>query len=201
MEDTFLTTDEVLKYLQVNLRTIYRLIKAGKLPAVRVGRQWRFRTKDLDAWLESQRHASAHPDTPVTAPRRPSAAPSNRPRILVVEDDDSVRTLLAKALDLADYEVHVAPDGHIGLERLAQYSYDLLIADLNLPGLDGLSMARQARRSTPALPVIIITGHSTERTAIDAANLGVAGYLTKPLRIPRVLATVAHALGEEEDKK
>src|SRR5262245_55255429 len=52
MEEGFLTTEEVLDYLQVNLRTVYRLIKAGKIPAVRVGRQWRFRKRDIDAWLE-----------------------------------------------------------------------------------------------------------------------------------------------------
>ena len=55
MDETFLTTEEVLAYLQVNLRTVYRLIKAGKIPAVRVGRQWRFRKRDIDAWLDSQR--------------------------------------------------------------------------------------------------------------------------------------------------
>ena len=55
MDETFLTTEEVLGYLQVNLRTVYRLIKAGKIPAVRVGRQWRFRKRDIDAWLDSQR--------------------------------------------------------------------------------------------------------------------------------------------------
>ena len=54
MNESFLTTDEVLEYLQVNLRTVYRLIKAGKIPAVRVGRQWRFRRSDIDAWLVSQ---------------------------------------------------------------------------------------------------------------------------------------------------
>jgi excisionase family DNA binding protein len=54
-EGAFLTTDEVLGYLKVTPRTIYRLIKAGELPAVRVGRQWRFRRTDLDAWLDSQR--------------------------------------------------------------------------------------------------------------------------------------------------
>ncbi len=57
-EDTFLTTERVLEYLQVNLRTVYRLIKAGKIPAVRVGRQWRFRKRDIDAWLDNQRGES-----------------------------------------------------------------------------------------------------------------------------------------------
>jgi excisionase family DNA binding protein len=51
----FLTTDEVLDYLKVTSRTIYRLIRAGDLPAVRIGRQWRFRQSDLDAWLDRQR--------------------------------------------------------------------------------------------------------------------------------------------------
>lgn len=51
----FLRTDEVLGYLKVNARTIYRLIRTGELPAVRIGRQWRFRRTDLDDWLDRQR--------------------------------------------------------------------------------------------------------------------------------------------------
>src|SRR5690349_24191353 len=66
MDETFLTTEEVLEYLQVNLRTVYRLIKAGKIPAVRVGRQWRFRKRDIDAWLDSQRPRSG--ERPVVIP-------------------------------------------------------------------------------------------------------------------------------------
>src|SRR5690606_20195325 len=54
-DEQFLTTEEVMDYLQVNLRTIYRLIKAGRIPAVRVGRQWRFHKKDIDAWLDENR--------------------------------------------------------------------------------------------------------------------------------------------------
>jgi excisionase family DNA binding protein len=57
--ESFLTTEEVLEYLQINLRTVYRLIKAGKIPAIRVGRQWRFRKIDLNAWLASQSTSSA----------------------------------------------------------------------------------------------------------------------------------------------
>src|ERR1700758_3592266 len=110
MDDTFLTTDEVLAYLQVNLRTVYRLIKAGKIPAVRVGRQWRFRKRDIDAWLDSQRPRSG--SRPAPAPGAPKAGTgSTRPRILVVDDEASIRDLLSKTLALAEYEVDVAPDG------------------------------------------------------------------------------------------
>ena len=195
ISETFLTTDEVLEYLQVNLRTVYRLIKAGKLPAVRVGRQWRFRKGDLDAWLESQRARTAR-SAQALPPSSPSA-PTARPRILVVDDEASIRDLLSKTLALADYDVDVAPDGREAVERLRMLAYDLLITALKMPGMDGLGVIREARRLKADLPVIIITGFSTEASAIEAANLGVAGYLTKPFRVPRVLAVAAKALGEQ----
>jgi excisionase family DNA binding protein len=198
IDETFLTTEEVLEYLQVNLRTVYRLIKAGKIPAVRVGRQWRFRKRDIDAWLDSQRPrgGGARPaPTAASTPARPATG-SARPRVLVVDDEASIRDLLSKTLALAEYDVDVSPDGRSALERMRLYPYDLLIADLKMPGMDGLTVIREAKRYKADLPVIIITGFSTESSAIEAVNLGVAGYLTKPFRVPQVLAAAAKALGE-----
>jgi excisionase family DNA binding protein len=195
IDETFLTTEEVLEYLQVNLRTVYRLIKAGKIPAVRVGRQWRFRKRDIDAWLDSQRPRNgARPPQPTPSVR--PAGGAARPRVLVVDDEASIRDLLAKTLALAEYDVDVSPDGRSALERMRMYPYDLLIADLKMPGMDGLTVIREAKRYKADLPVIIITGFSTESSAIEAVNLGVAGYLTKPFRVPQVLAAAAKALGE-----
>jgi excisionase family DNA binding protein len=193
VDEGFLTTEEVLDYLQVNLRTVYRLIKAGKIPAVRVGRQWRFRKRDIDAWLESQRPRSSR-HTPATS-RAPAPAPA-RPRVLVVDDEATIRDLLQKTLALAEYDVDLAPDGRTALERLRVIPYDLLITDLKMPGVDGLTVIREARRLKADIPVLIITGFSTEASAIEAVNLGVSGYLTKPFRVPRVLAAAAKALGE-----
>jgi DNA-binding response OmpR family regulator len=116
--------------------------------------------------------------------------------VLVVDDEASIRELLQKTLALADYEVDSAQDGRVALDRLRAGSYDLLITDLKMPGVDGLAVIREARRYRPDLPIIIITGFSTEAAAIEAIELGVAGYLTKPFRIPKVLATAAKALGE-----
>jgi excisionase family DNA binding protein len=197
IDETFLTTEEVLEYLQVNLRTVYRLIKAGKIPAVRVGRQWRFRKRDIDAWLDSQRPrgGAARAAQPAAAPR--PVASGGRPRVLVVDDEASIRDLLAKTLALAEYDVDVAPDGRSALDRMRMYPYDLLIADLKMPGMDGLTVIREAKRYKADLPVIIITGYSTEASAIEAVNLGVSGYLTKPFRVPQVLNAAARALGEE----
>jgi excisionase family DNA binding protein len=192
-DDVFLTTEEVLEYLQVNLRTVYRLIKAGKIPAVRVGRQWRFRKTDIDAWLESQRPRAARPASTVASRH---TAPVGRPRVLVVDDEEGIRDLLSKTLALADYEVDLAHDGRTALDRLRLIQYDLLITDLRMPGVDGLTVIREARRLKAELPVIIITGYSSEASAIEAINLGVQGYLTKPFRVPRVLAAASKALGE-----
>lgn len=197
LEETFLTTEEVLAYLQVNLRTVYRLIKAGKIPAVRVGRQWRFRKSDIDAWLDRQQSRAASPVP--TAYERPAAerhGSTVRPRILVVDDEPSIRDLLTKTLALAEYDVDVSSDGPAALDRMRRERYDLLIADLKMPGLDGLSVIREARRYKSDLPVIIITGYSTESAAIEAVNLGVSGYLTKPFRARQVLDAAARVLGE-----
>jgi excisionase family DNA binding protein len=193
MDEGFLTTEEVLDYLHVNLRTVYRLIKAGKIPAVRVGRQWRFRKRDIDAWLESQRPRASRASS---TPARPVAPVAGRPRVLVVDDEATIRDLLSKTLALAEYDVDLAPDGRSALERLRMIPYDLLITDLKMPGVDGLAVIREARRLKADIPVIIITGFSTEASAIEAVNLGVSGYLTKPFRVPRVLAVAAKALGE-----
>jgi excisionase family DNA binding protein len=188
-DEVFLTTDEVLEYLQVNLRTVYRLIKAGKIPAVRVGRQWRFRKRDIDAWLDSQRTQGGGATSPAAPARH------GRARILVVDDEASIRDLLSKTLALAEYEVDTASDASGALDRVRGTAYDLLIADLKMPGMDGLTLIRQVKRMRSDLPVIIITGYSTESSAIEAVNLGVAGYLTKPFRVPQVLAAAAKALG------
>ena len=205
-DDVFLTTEEVLEYLQVNLRTVYRLIKAGEMPAVRVGRLWRFRKRDIDAWLDRQRtRPSASPDIPApSGPPAPVEAPAAGPpgaraqhRVLVVDDESSIREMLSKTLALAAYEVDTAPDAAAALDLLRDPAtpYDLLIADLKLPGIDGLTLIRQVREMRSTLPIIIITGFSTKASAIQAVNLGVSGYLTKPFRVPEVLAAAAKAMG------
>ena len=161
---------------------------------MRVGRQWRFRKRDIDAWLESQRPRTARLAAAPGA--RQPASSGERPRVLVVDDEASIRDLLSKTLALAEYDVDLAPDGRTALERLRILPYDLLITDLKMPGVDGLAVIREARRLKADIPVIIITGFSTEASAIEAVNLGVSGYLTKPFRVPRVLAAAAKALGE-----
>jgi len=184
-DEHFLTADEVMDYLQINVRTVYRLVKKGTIPALRVGRLWRFRKRDIDAWLAGRRQAGGA-----------RGLTAERPRILVVDDEEAVRDVVSKTLTMADYEVETADDGAAALERLESTDYDLLITDLKMPGMDGLSVIRAARRRLADLPIVIITGKSTEASAIEAINLGVTGYLTKPFALTRVLSVTARALGE-----
>jgi excisionase family DNA binding protein len=185
-DDVFLTTEEVLEYLHVNLRTVYRLIKAGKIPAFRVGRQWRFRRADLDTWLRTQRtDRSADEGQSIDA----------RHKVLVVDDEEGIRDLLSRTLAMADYDVDTTADGVSALESIRNDGYKLVIADLRMPGMDGLTLIREVKQINPQLPIIIITGYSSESSAIEAVNLGVSGYLTKPVGIPQVLAAAAKALG------
>jgi excisionase family DNA binding protein len=183
-DDSFLTTEEVLSYLHLNLRTVYRLIRTGRLPAFRVGRQWRFRKEDIDAWLAARRARGI---------RYPS---HSVPRVLVVDDERPVREMLAKTLSRGKYAVEMAESGTEALEHIREGEIDLVITDLRMPGMDGLALMRAARRYDPNLPVIVVTGYSSEASAIEAINIGVSGYLTKPFRVDRILRSVARALGQ-----
>ena len=190
MDDAFLTTEEYSRTCRSTCVTVYRLIKAGKIPAVRVGRQWRFKRADLDAWLDVQRTRRSKAAPPVPPPS------SDRPRVLVVDDEASIRELLTRTLALTEYDVEAVSDARAGLERLRLQPFDLMIADLRMPGMDGLTLIREARRLQPSLKAVIVTGYSSESSAIDAVNLGVVGYLVKPFRVPQVIAAVTRALGE-----
>ena len=117
-------------------------------------------------------------------------------RILVIEDDKDVASFIRNGLAQAGCNVDHAANGKDGLFLATTESYDALVVDRMLPGIDGLTVIREAKRYKADLPVIIITGFSTESSAIEAVNLGVAGYLTKPFRVPQVLAAAAKALGE-----
>ena len=86
VDETLLTTDQVLAYLRVDLRTVYRLIETGKIPAVKVGRQWRFRETEIDVWLERERSHSIPPVVSSVTSAEP-AKPDGRPRVLVVDDE------------------------------------------------------------------------------------------------------------------
>jgi CheY-like chemotaxis protein len=112
-------------------------------------------------------------------------------RILVVEDDASLRDLLRLHLSAAGYEVQVAEDGIAAGYKVLKSPPDLIITDVNMPNMDGFEFvaALKADKSLPPIPVIFLT--SMEEGDQRGRELGAVGYITKPVRADRLLALVA----------
>ena len=116
--------------------------------------------------------------------------------VFIVDDDEAVRRGLSALLGAKGYRAETFATAEHFLQHAPAAGPACLLVDIRMPGMSGLELQRELKRRGNALPVIVITGYSTEATAIEAINLGVAGYLTKPFRLPRILAATARALGE-----
>jgi len=109
-------------------------------------------------------------------------------RILIIEDDPDIGEMLNINLRDEGYSVEVVMEGFAGLSRLKAQAYDLLILDLMLPGIDGLEICREVRKSPHYQPIIIISAKSTETQRILGLELGADDYLAKPFSIPELIA-------------
>jgi DNA-binding NtrC family response regulator len=116
------------------------------------------------------------------------------PRILLVEDEANMVRTLTKILERKGYSVDAAGTGEEALQRLGEQSYDLVITDLNMPVMDGMQLLRemQARQIHPA--TIVLTGHGTIQTAVEAMKLGAGDYLIKPCHPDELLLVAARLL-------
>jgi DNA-binding response OmpR family regulator len=112
------------------------------------------------------------------------------PRILVVEDNLDLAELVLMHLRDAGYTAEHAGDGRAALQRLTAESFDLLILDLMLPGLDGLELCRQLRTHPDYLPILMLTAKSTEVDRVVGLEIGADDYVTKPFSIRELLARV-----------
>jgi two-component system, NtrC family, response regulator AtoC len=112
-------------------------------------------------------------------------------RVLVVDDEEGIRSFLAEVLAGEGHEVAVAADGREALALIGRQSFHLMITDLKMPGMDGMELFRRAAEIAPETEVIVLTAHGTVETAVEAMKLGAADYLTKPLSGPDELRIVA----------
>jgi DNA-binding response OmpR family regulator len=116
-------------------------------------------------------------------------------KILVVEDDNNLRYFLIQLLQREGYQVVVAPDGETALKYITVDEFDLVILDLNLGiGLGGMDVLAVLRQQWPATRVILLTGHGTMETAIEALRQGAHDYLLKPARIEEIRKSVRRGL-------
>ncbi len=112
-------------------------------------------------------------------------------RILVADDEPGLREFVSDALGLDDHDVVAAPDGKTAAKLLDERSFELVITDLKMPGLDGMALLRKVRAEQPEVEVIVMTAHGTVDNAVEAMKLGAFEYLQKPLSGPDELRMLA----------
>ncbi len=115
-------------------------------------------------------------------------------RVLVVDDEPIARQNLAHALERDGITADVAADGEEALTLLAQTAYPLVLTDLRMPGMDGLSLLREIRQRLPQTEVIVITAHASTDSTVEAMRAGAFYYVEKPFRLPEVRKVVREAL-------
>lgn len=122
-------------------------------------------------------------------------------RILVVDDEEIARRNLSHVLTREGFEVDCAQDGAAALALLAENSYQLLLTDLRMPGIDGLELLRQSKARWPETEVVMITAHANASSAVEAMTSGAFYYVEKPFRLPDVRKIVGEATAKASLKR
>ena len=118
----------------------------------------------------------------------------NNKQALVIDDEQSVLDSVSRILTEDTYEVDTSLSGRQGLRKALEADYDIVLTDIRMPDIGGMRVLRDVKRAKPALPVVIITGYATVRSAVQAMKLGAADYLEKPFTPEQLLKAVRSAL-------
>jgi excisionase family DNA binding protein len=171
----FLTLQEVADYLRVNIKTIYRLLGKGKIPAIKLGRQWRFDKSAIDKWISEKAVV-------VSA------------NILVVDDEEIIRALFKETLEELGHTVVTVGTASEGLELVKRRDFDLVFLDLKMPGMDGAELLRQIKMVRPKLPVTIVTGYPEGDLMARALTYAPFSVMKKPVGEADIIAAVQTSL-------
>ena len=166
-----MTVEELGQYLRFTRKTIYRLLKQGSIPAVKIGNKWRFDKAAIDRWLHhSMKGAKA--------------------RILVVDDDELIRSLFKEALEEQGHTVATAGNSAQGIEFVKRWDFDLIFLDLKMSGIDGAEILREMKSVKHKLPVVVITGYPDSEMMDRAMKEGPLGVMLKPFDDSDIIAGV-----------
>ncbi|MNK46660.1 Transcriptional regulatory protein ZraR [compost metagenome] len=121
-------------------------------------------------------------------------------KILIVEDEAAIRRVLVKILSEENdsYQVDEAEDGVVGLEKIKNNDYDLVLCDIKMPKMDGVEVLEEVKKIKPEIPMVMISGHGDMETAIQTMRLGAFDYISKPPDLNRLLNTVRNALDKKQ---
>jgi len=170
-----MTVKELGEYLRFTKRTIYRLLKQGSIPAIKIGNKWRFDKDEIDKWL---RHGMG----------------GAKARILVIDDDEIIRSLFKRTLEERGHTVVTAGTGAEGIGCVRRWDFDLVFLDLKLPEMDGAELLREIRIARPKLPVTIITGYPDSEMMERVLKQGPLGVILKPFDDSDIITAVNNFL-------
>ncbi|TNE55087.1 MAG: sigma-54-dependent Fis family transcriptional regulator [Bacteroidetes bacterium] len=114
-------------------------------------------------------------------------------KILVIDDERSIRRALREIFEFENYEVHEAENGKLGLEQIKSNSFDLIFCDIKMPEMDGLELLQEVQKQKIDTPMIMISGHGNIETAVDSIKKGAFDFIEKPLDLNRILVTLRNA--------
>jgi excisionase family DNA binding protein len=166
-----LTTREVAKYLRLRQETVLRKTKRGELPAIKIGKQFRFDKDEIDKWL-------LHHAVGSTA------------NILVIDDEPVIGQLFKDTLQENSYQVTTTTSSSEGLELFNKKQFDLIFLDLKMPELDGAELFRHIRETNKQVPVVIITGYPDSELMEKAMEHGSILVMKKPFSSDAILNAV-----------
>jgi len=119
-------------------------------------------------------------------------------RVLIVDDEESIRSSLEKLLSFEKFKTFTAPDGQKALDIVGGERIDIVLLDIKMPGMDGLEVLQKIKETHSNLPVVIISGHGTIATAVEATKLGAFDFIEKPIDMERLLLTVRNGIRQGE---
>ena len=114
--------------------------------------------------------------------------------ILIIDDEKAIRKTLSEILSYEGYKTEEAGDGEEGLKKFKERAYDVVLCDIKMPKMDGIEFLEKAREANPDVPIIMISGHGTIETAVEAVKKGAYDFISKPPDLNRLLITIRNAL-------
>ena len=114
--------------------------------------------------------------------------------ILIIDDEKAIRKTLSEILSYEGYKIDEAGDGEEGFRKFREKEYDVILCDIKMPKMDGIEFLEKAKEANPDLPIIMISGHGTIETAVEAVKKGAYDYISKPPDLNRLLITIRNAM-------
>lgn len=115
-------------------------------------------------------------------------------KILIIDDERSIRNTLKDILTFESHNVDLAEDGKMGLQLAAENTYDIIFCDIKMPQMDGIEVLENLHESSPEVPIVMISGHGNIETAVEAIKKGAFDFISKPLDLNRIMITLRNAL-------